>query len=298
MINKLRVFITLGLLLLIISGCNKSIENQLYYQEAGTGETVIFIHGAQEDYRVFMPQLDALKEDFHVISYSRRYNYPNSNDYQKGDSYNPYTEAEDLASLISSLKVTRVNLIGHSYGGLIAISYAHKNPDKVNSLTLSEPPLLRLPGCETWYQFANEGLIDNVAAAFKTNDTTLVMKALFEFFAGADIQDQIPPEMLQSLKANLTEMEALVNSDNPFPDLSTNLKPPVMLLTSGNTMPMLNCTNEVLVKKLSQAKHIHIPDASHDMWITHPILLSQYVKDFISGNMDDVLLKTEFESSE
>ena len=296
--NEHIASITLSLLLFAISGCNKTEENQLYYKEAGTGETILFIHGGQEDYRVFLPQIDALKDNYRVITYSRRYNYPNPKNYQQGDTYNPFTEAEDLESLINDLNTNSIHLVGHSYGGLIAMAYTDKNPDKVKSLTLSEPPLLRLPGCESWYQFAQEGLIENVGTAFKTNDTTLVMKALFEFFVGADIQDQVPPEILQSLKANLTEMEALVNSDSPFPDLNVNLKPPVMLLTSGNTMPMLNCTNEVLVKKMPHAKHVHIPDATHDMWMTHPILLSQYLKDFISGNMDDVPQKTEFESNE
>ena len=296
--NVLIAFITLNLLIFAISSCDKTEENQLYYKEAGTGEAILFIHGGQEDYRVFMPQIDPLKDDYRVITYSRRYNYPNPNSYQKGDTYNPFTEAKDLESLIDNLSINSLHLVGHSYGGLIAMAYTDKNPGMVKSLTLSEPPLLRLPGCESWYQVAQEDLIGNVATAFKTNDTTLVMKALFEFFVGADIQDQVPPEILQSLKANLTEMEALVNSDNPFPDLNANLKPPVMLLTSGNTMPMLNCTNEVLVKKIPQAKHVHIEDATHDMWMTHPIILSQYLKDFISGNMDDVLSKSEFESNE
>jgi len=291
MIYKHIVPITLGLLLMAIYGCNQTQESQLYYKEAGKGETIVFLHGGQEDYRVFMPQIDLLKDNYRVITYSRRFNYPNPKNYQLGDAYDPFTEAEDLESLINGLNINSIHLVGHSYGGLIAMAFTNKNPDKVKSLTLSEPPLLRLPGCESWYKVAQEGLIDNVATAFTTNDTTLVMKALFEFFIGTDIQDQLPPEILQSLKANLTEMKALVNSDNPFPHLNTNLKPPVMLLTSGNTMPMLECTNEVLVKKMPQAIHVHIPDATHDMWMTHPKLLSQYVTDFISGNMDDLHLK-------
>lgn len=289
--NEHIASIALCLILIAISGCNKTQENQLYYKEAGKGETILFIHGGQEDYRVFIPQIDALKDNYRVITYSRKYNYPNPKNYHLGDAFSPYTEAEDLESLINILNTNSIHLVGHSYGGLIALAYTDKNPDKVKSLTLSEPPLLRLPGCESWYQFAQEGLIDNVATAFRTNDTTLVMKALFEFFVGTDIQDQVPPEILQSLKANLTEMKALVNSDNPFPDLNTNLKPPVMILTSGNTMPMLDCTNEVLVKHIPKAVHVHIPDATHDMWMTHPKLLSQYVKDFISGNMDDLRSK-------
>ena len=76
-----------------------------------------------------------------------------------------------------------------------------------------------------------------MAKAFTKNDTTLVMKSLFEFFAGADIQDQMPPEILQSLKVNLTEMKALVNSKDPFPEFGTNLKPPFILLPLGILCP-------------------------------------------------------------
>jgi len=272
-----------GLSLLMIFSCAPKNKNQLFYEQAGTGETILFIHGTQEDYRVFMPQLDLLKDDYKVISYSRRYNYPKAIKYQEGMPFSTDTEAQDLETLINSLGVKSVHIVGHSYGGLVAMEYTHKNPDKVQSLTLSEPPLLRLSGCEQWYQAAQKGLIGNVGAAIKTNDTTQVMKAVFEFFVGADIQDQVPPEVLQSLKANLSEMKALVNSDDPFPDLSTDFQTPVMLITTANTMPMLMCTNEALVRKMPNAKHIHLPDASHEMWMTHPEILSTHLKAFIAG---------------
>lgn len=273
----------IGLSLLFIMGCGPTNENQLFYKQSGTGETIVFIHGMQEDYRVFIPQFDLLEDDYKVISYSRRYNYPKPKKYQDGITFSTETEAEDLATLINSLNLNSVNIVGHSFGGLVAIEYAHKNSHKVQSLTLSEPPLLRLSGCEQSYQAAQKGLIDKVGAAFKSNDTTQVMKAIFEFFAGADIQDQLPSEVLQSLKANLSEMKALVNSEDPFPDLSTDFEMPVMLITTANTMPILKCTNEALANKMPKAKHIYLPDASHDLWITHPEILSDHLQDFISG---------------
>lgn len=266
----------------MVLNCIPVDGNKLFYEQAGTGETILFVHGSQEDYRVFMPQLELLKNDYNVVAYSRKFNYPNTNSYQDGTPFGVETEADDLATLINALKVKSLHIVGHSYGGLVAMEYAHKNPKKVRSITLSEPPLLRLSGCEEWYQTAQEGLIENVASAFKTSDTTQVMKALFEFFVGADIQDQIPPEVLQSLKANLTEMKALVNSENPFPNLSTDFQAPVMLLTTANTMPMLQCTNEALVKKMPKAKHIYLADASHEMWMTHAEILSTHLRNFVS----------------
>lgn len=298
--NKMKklpqVSILFAFILLISFGCNRVDDIDLHYEEIGQGETIIFVHGSQEDFRVFLPQINTLGKEFHVITYSRRYNYPNSIEYRKKDAFSPFTEAADLLSLVNKLKIEKLHLVGHSYGGLIAMVFAQINPNKVKSLTLSEPPLLRISGCEEWYQAAQEGLIKKVGAAFTTNDSTLIMKAIFEFFAGADIQNQLPPEILQMLKANLTEMEALVNSENPFPDLKTEFKMPVMLLTTGRTMPMLNCTNEALKKRMPDALHIHIADASHEMWMTHSEKLSQYLRGFVTGEIDKTFLNTETKS--
>ncbi len=283
--NKTIFRFLTSLSVLVFFGCANTNENQLYYEQVGTGETVLFIHGGQEDYRVFMPQLELLKGNYKVISYSRRFNFPNANKYHDGVQYSVESEAKDLETLINSLKIKSVHLIGHSFGGLVAMEYTHKNQDKVKSLTLSEPPLLRLKGCEQWYQSAQKGLIENVGLSFKTKDTTLIMKAIFEFFVGADIQDQLPPEVLESLKDNLGEMEAFVNSEDPFPDLSTDFNVPVMLITAANTMPILKCTNDALAKKMPNATHIHLSDAGHEMWMTHPEILSTHLRVFISANM-------------
>jgi len=256
-------------------------EGTLFYEEAGEGETIIFVHGGQEDYSVFTPQIETLKKDFRVITYSRRFNFPNKNQYQKGRPFNPITEANDLEKLIKDLGIDNFHLVGHSYGGLIAIAYANNNLDKLKSLTVSEPPVLSIEGCEESLKSANEGLIKKVGDAFITNDSTLIMKAIFEFFVGKDIQNELPPQVITSLKANLTEMEALVNSENPFPDLNTQFNVPTLIFTSEYTMPILKCTNEMLIKNTPNAKHVKILGASHDMWMTHPEVMSLKLKEFI-----------------
>lgn len=258
------------------------------YFLAGTGELLVFVHGGQEDYRAFLPQVELLSNEFQVLTYSRRYNFPNNNEIN--GEYNVRTEAEDLKILITMLDKP-VHLVGHSYGGLIALEFAKANPEMLKSLTLSEPALVNwlndIPNCESWYETIQEKLIKETKEAFTTKDTTLIMKELFEFFAGADIQNQIPPEVLSMLKANLREMEALVNSpsgfDSPTPDDLKALDMPIMILTSEKTMPMLSCTNARLIEIKPQAVHHHLMDAGHEMWMTHPKELSMYLSNFIKN---------------
>lgn len=279
-------FIISGVLICLLSGCHEESNNQLYYEEAGSGETVIFVHGSQADYRFHLPQVDALKENYRIVTYSRRYNYPNENDYDPDSGFSVFSEAEDLNTLIHHLGGKPVHLAGHSYGGLISMAFAVQYPEKVNRLILAEPPAVRLPGCESWHDYVHEEMIGKVREAFATGDSTRVMSAIFEFFVGADIQDQFPQQALESLYANLTEMEALVHSGEPFPELSTDFDMPVMLITGGNTMPMLDCTNAALVERIPDAVHLHLPEATHDMWMSHTDELNRSLIDFISGTQD------------
>lgn len=263
-------------------------NGSMNYLSARQGEIVVFIHGGQEDYRVFMPQVELLSNDFQVVTYSRRYNFPNNNEIN--GEYNVKTEADDLKLLISMLDKP-VHLVGHSYGGLIALEFAVSNPEMLKSLTISEPALVNWlndkPNCNSWHEIVQEKLINETKDAFVTKDTTLIMKELFEFFAGADIQNQIPPAVLSMLKANLREMEALVNSptgfDSPSREDIKALEVPIMILTSENTMPMLTCTNAELIELKPKATHHHLLGAGHEMWMTNPKESAVHLTDFIKN---------------
>lgn len=259
----------------------------LNFTVAGEGEKIIFVHGLQEDYRTFLPSAELLDDNFQVISYSRRYNYPNNNKVTPG--FGVKSEAEDLIAFLRTLG-GKAHLVGHSYGGQIVLEVALKAPELVATLTLSEPALIEwlkeIPECSSYYDFVQKDLMEDTREAFKTNDTTLVMKELFEFFAGKDIQNKVPPEVLRSYKQNLREVEAMVNSDNAYtgirPEDLQQLTMPVMLLTTEKTMPMLHCINEKLSATMTEATHHHLEDAGHELWYTHPERLAGFLASFIS----------------
>ena len=68
-------------------------EVELHYVERGNGIPIIFVHGSVDDYRTFQPQLEPLSQHYRVISYSRRYNFPNAQT-AFTDSHSALVEAE------------------------------------------------------------------------------------------------------------------------------------------------------------------------------------------------------------
>jgi pimeloyl-ACP methyl ester carboxylesterase len=73
--------------------------------------------------------------------------------------YTPAAMAEDLAALLDCLAVERAHIVGHSFGGIIALEFALRVPARVATLTIVDArldafqPALRLkdwPHFETW----------------------------------------------------------------------------------------------------------------------------------------------------
>ena len=114
----------------------------LHYISAGAGEPVILLHGGQGDYRSWEPQMAELSRYYRVISYSRRYNFPNQNP-QTATDHSAKTEAADLRALIKALRLKRVNLIGTSMGAATALTFAIDNPRMVRRLIIADRPSLR-----------------------------------------------------------------------------------------------------------------------------------------------------------
>ena len=105
------------------------------------GEPLILLHGGQGDYRSWEPQIAELSRYYHVISYSRRYNFPNENP-QTATNHSVLIEAADLAALIKALKPEACESRRHIDGCGDCADLAVQHPKLVRSLVLAEPPLL------------------------------------------------------------------------------------------------------------------------------------------------------------
>ena len=115
----------------------------LYYEERGTGDPVVFSHGIPTDYRAWSSQMDAFSKSYRAIAYSRRYAAPNARSGDLSDS-TIENNAADLKGFIDKLGTGPVRLVGHSYGGFTAAYFASEHPELVRSLVLVEPAISTL----------------------------------------------------------------------------------------------------------------------------------------------------------
>jgi pimeloyl-ACP methyl ester carboxylesterase len=103
-------------------------EPVLYYETAGKGPAVVLIHGGNLDRRMWDDQFQTFARHFQVIRYDVR-TYGLSDMPTK-----PYSDVQDLASLLQHLHIKKAHLVGLSLGGRIIIDFALEHPEMVASL--------------------------------------------------------------------------------------------------------------------------------------------------------------------
>ncbi|MVU80671.1 alpha/beta fold hydrolase [Nocardia sp. ET3-3] len=113
---------------------------QIYFIEAGTGPTVVLLHGGgpgASGESNYSRNIEALAQCFHVI-------VPDMPGYGRSskwiDPADPFGDlAGSVGGLLDELGIASAHLIGNSYGGAAALRLAMDRPDKVNRLILMGP---------------------------------------------------------------------------------------------------------------------------------------------------------------
>ena len=111
-------------------------DARLFTRVVGSGPPVIVLHGGPDfDHTYLLPELDRLAQHARLIYYDQR-GRGRSADGVRPEDVTLASEMSDLDGLRRSIGVESVGLIGHSWGGLLAMEYAARHPDRVTRLIL------------------------------------------------------------------------------------------------------------------------------------------------------------------
>jgi 3-oxoadipate enol-lactonase len=106
----------------------------LWYRVSGEGEPVMQIHGAGFGHFNFDPATPELSKHFRVVDYDLR-GYGQSD--RPVQHYDMEVWADDLAGLMDALDIAEAHIHGTSMGGMIAIAFAGKYPERTSSVVIN-----------------------------------------------------------------------------------------------------------------------------------------------------------------
>jgi len=109
---------------------------RLYYEEAGSGTPVIFIHEFAGDHRSWEPQMRFFSRYFRCIAYAAR-GFPPSDIPQDGERYSQAHARDDALAVLDHLGIQRAHVVGLSMGGFAALHFGIAYPDRARSLVIA-----------------------------------------------------------------------------------------------------------------------------------------------------------------
>ncbi len=220
----------------------------LAYWRCGEGPPLVMVHGTAADHSRWGPVLPALEDHFTVYAVDRR-GRGGSGD---SDDYAIAREFEDIAAVVDSLGEP-VDLLGHSYGGLLALEAALLSQN-VRRLMLYDPGI-EVPGEEIY----PSEVVERMYALLEAGDRAGVIETTMRKVAG------LPPETVEYMRT-LPVWQSRVDAAHTIPrELRAiksyrfdpgrfeNLATPTLLLSGGDS--------PAAMRKAAEAVDAALPDS-------------------------------------
>jgi non-heme chloroperoxidase len=266
-------------------------DAEFHYSVVGKGSAIVFVHGGLADYREWQPVAASLSNTYKTIVYSRRYNFPNTNEVPLSD-FSALTEADDLAAEIQALKLEPVTVVGASYGAYTALVLAIRYPKLVRNLILAEPPLLgwlkEIPGGPAVYDDFMNRLWIPITAELKKDQSQEAIDTALNFFVGPEASKQLPMEVREIIRLNLKEWKMLTASTNIFPTVTREdvrkIGQPVLMLSGGNSYQIGKLLDPEIEKELKNVERKVIPNGTHDLCTEFPQACADEIGRFLAAN--------------
>ncbi|MBI3667543.1 MAG: alpha/beta fold hydrolase [Acidobacteria bacterium] len=134
MVHRILVFLALAVTALAQGVAHRQVEvlgQQIHYLEAGSGPTVILLHGLGGDASNWALTVPALAPRYHVY-------VPDQIGFGRSDkpliNYRVATLVDFLDRFAKKLGITKATLVGNSLGGWVAVAYTISHPEQVERL--------------------------------------------------------------------------------------------------------------------------------------------------------------------
>jgi len=174
-------------------------------------------------------------------------------------------EARALLNALADMAIDSFHLVGHSYGGLIALEMAATRPDTVRSLHLIEPPLLDLLPEDPDVREMDRRVRGIVEHQAELGDDAAT-EAFFKMIGGERMVERLRSSPDWTRLCTYATRFSLGEPAGSYPSSSLARLTgaiPVALYTGGRSHPALRLIAVELANRIEGARLVHVPEAGH-----------------------------------
>ncbi len=243
---------------------------ELAFTVQGDGEPVVLIHGGLAEAFVPLHTSPELIRHNRLIDYARR-GYNGSMLSTPADIPG---HAADCRVLLDRLGIAQAHIVGHSFGGNVALQLALDAPERVASLALLEPalPSVLLGSPEFG------GAMAQVIQLYQAGDRAAALDTFLSAACGPDyraaLDRALPPGAFERATGDL---DTLLQVDLPAlqawtltAEDATRIRQPVLSVVGAASGPLFWAIDDQVRSLLPQAESFALPQATHLLMVMNP----------------------------
>jgi pimeloyl-ACP methyl ester carboxylesterase len=263
----------------ILSGYLPVENGRLFYEIAGGGAPLVFMHGFSLDHRMWDSQWDYFRARYTTIRYDWRGHGRSS------DPAGPWSNGDDLMLLLAHLGVGPAHLCGLSAGGGIALDFAVTYPEAARSLVLIDSTV---GGFRGWSQaFRNELVEMRRIAREEGLDAALARwqedAMLAPAFEKPDVADRLR-RIVGDYRgwSWLNDGEEIVPDPLPY-DRLEEVRAPALVVVGEHDTEDFRKIAEVLSERIRGARLEVVGGAGHMSSMEAPTLVNGLIAEFLAA---------------
>jgi len=243
-----------------------------YFEQQGSGSPIIFIHGSFATTSTWKKMIQKLTPNNHCISIKLpgHCGTPNPEDFSQPTIA---TELAILEQVVHELTDEPIHLVGHSFGGVVALAQALKGNVDINQMTLFEPVATWVLERSMDKEMSNR--VEEFVVKYRQDILNKIPYAcgqVIDFWGGDDafnsLPDFIKDSMVPLVKNNIRHWNTINNTDSNLADLQ-ECEVPTRLVCGNKSNPVAGAICDHLNKHMPNSHKYIIKGASHFLVTSH-----------------------------
>jgi pimeloyl-ACP methyl ester carboxylesterase len=258
---------------------------RLYYEEAGSGLPVVFVHEFAGDLRSYEPQLRYFARRYRCIVYNAR-GYPPSDVPENFERYSQERARDDIRAVLDALKIEKAHVVGISMGGFAVLHFGFAYPERALSLVVAGCGYGASPDkrqqfhdetARTAAQIAEKGMAE-VAKTYGAGPTRVQYEAK-DPRGYAEFMAQLMEHSTLGSANTMRGVQARRPSLWDLVDQMKKLDVPTLVATGDEDDPCLE-PGLLMKRHIRSAALVVLPNTGHALNLEEPDLFNRACDDF------------------
>jgi len=252
--------------------------------DIGTGDPVLAVHSSASSKSQWRPLAATLGSRYRVIGVDL-HGYGGN----PLPSTGPAHRLEDEVDLVAARAIEALgtaqpmHVVGHSYGGAVALSLARLRPELVRSLTLFEPVCMNLLERYGPHSYTMRFIADHVAACVEHADLSEAARTFIDYWGGPGSYDRFDLEERKRLDQRVRKVPldyAALSSAPASPAWYAAIAVPTLLMAGSSSLESARTIARILSARIPRAQLVELP-GDHLLPMRNPAVVDREIARFL-----------------